>query len=283
MISILSKIVKLNNLNIVGVTRNDDGEIFNLLSIKKKRDTIEIVTMYSYLSFKDLIKNCNAKLPLLLVIDGKGILNKKIDFSNEIDINWQKNIDFTTIFHTSFNSLNCNFISFCRKNIVDEISARFQQTGLQIVDIYIGSFLGSFLENSIKSNEITSGDLLLEFDNNQLVDFKKQNFVIKNKTYTIGKDTISTLILPLYGVLIHFFLKQKEVTKTKVESIKVEEIIYKKAFNTFGVFMLVGFLVALLLSYFLIQYYGNKNNELNLQNVYSNQSYLKILNPLHFF
>ena len=277
MISILSKIVKLNSLNIVGVIRNDDGETFNLLSVKKKNDTIEIVTMYSYLSFKDLIKNSNTKLPFLLVIDGKGVLNKKIDSNNEIDINWQKNIDFTTIVHTTFKSDNYNFISFCRKNIVDETIVRFQQNSLQVVDIYIGSFLGLFLQNSIKSNEIVSGELLLEFDNNQLVDFKKQNELVKNKTYKIGKETISTLILPLYGVLIHFFLKQKEITKTKNESLNVEEIIYKKAFNSFGVIMLVGFLIALLSSYLSIQYYGNKNNELNLQNVYSNQSYQKIL------
>ena len=41
--------------------------------------------------------------------------------------------------------------------------------------------------------------------------------------------------------------------------------------------MLVGFLSSLLLSYLLIQYYGSKNAELNLQNVYSSQSYQLIL------
>ena len=44
MIAFLSKIITLTNLNIVGVIRNDGGETYNLLSVKKKRDKIDIVT-----------------------------------------------------------------------------------------------------------------------------------------------------------------------------------------------------------------------------------------------
>lgn len=42
--------------------------------------------------------------------------------------------------------------------------------------------------------------------------------------------------------------------------------------------MLGGFLVALLASYLLLQYYNTKNQELNVQQVYSNKSYETILN-----
>lgn len=278
MIAFLSKIITLTNLNIVGVIRNDGGETYNLLSVKKKRDKIDIVTNLSFTNFSDLWRNIDTKLPIILVVDGKGVLNKKIDVNNEIDINWQKNIDFSTIYHTSYKSNNLNFISFCRKNNVDEIILKFQKKNLQLADVYVGSFLGSLIQNTIKKNEIVSGDLLLEFDNNQLIDFKKQNESIKTETYKIGNDNILSTILPLYGVIIHFFLKQKEVTKSKNDSLNVEEIVYKKAFNVFGIVMLVGFLATLLLSFILIQYYNSENNELKMQNVYSNQSYQKILN-----
>jgi hypothetical protein len=77
--------------------------------------------------------------------------------------------------------------------------------------------------------------------------------------------------------IIHFFVKQKEVSKTINPSLNSEELIYKKAFNLLGAIILCSFLGLLLISYFLIQYYGTKNSELNLQTVYSNQSYQLIL------
>ncbi|TRW97024.1 PilN domain-containing protein [Flavobacterium gawalongense] len=277
MITFLSKIIKLNNLHVIGVIKKDDDESYNVLTVKKKGQKIDIVTMASYNTVEGLSKNIDTKLPIILVVDGKGVLNKEINFNNEADVSWQKNIDYKSIYHTSLKGSNSSFISFCRKNIVDDTIIKFQKKGFQVVDIYIGSFLSALLFTSIKNETIISNDLFLEFDNEKLTGFTKQTESIKKEQYTIGEETISSSFLPLYGTLIHFFIQPKEVSKTKNETLNVEEIIYKKAFNVFGVAMLIGFLTTLLVSYLLIQHYGSKNAELNLQNVYSNQSYQLIL------
>ena len=277
MIIFLSKIVKLNNIHIVGVISNDNEENYNVLTVKKKGNKIDIVTAVSFNTFEEFKKTMDPKLPIIIVVDGKGVLNKEIDFSNEADVNWQKNIDFTAIYHTSLKGFSSNFISFCRKNGVEETITKFQKNGFQIVDIYIGSFLSGLLYNTIKKETISSNELLLNFENGKLVKFTKQTEPIKQEQYSIGKEIVSSVFLPLYGALIHFFLQPKEVSKTKNDTLNEDEIIYKKAFNLLGVTMLVGFFMALLASYLLIQYYGSKNGELNLQNVYSNQSYQIIL------
>ncbi|WP_300570371.1 hypothetical protein [Flavobacterium sp.] len=277
MITYLSKIIKLNNINVVGVIKKENDESFIVLTIKKNGSKIDIVSKRKFETFDDFKSKIDNKLPILLVVDGKGVLNKEIDFSNEADVNWQKNIDFNTIYYTSLKTESSSFISFCRKNSVDETITKFQKNSLQIIDIYIGSFLSALMYNSIQKETIVSGDLLLGFENNKLSSFEKQSEATKKEKYTIGKDVIYSYELPLYGALLHFFIKPKEVSKTKSETLNVEEIIYKKAFNFFGAAMLVGFLFSLLMSYVLIQYYGSKNAELNLQNVYSNQSYQKIL------
>lgn len=277
MITLLSKILKLNNLHIVGVINKDNGENYNVLTVKKKGNKIDIVNAVSFNTFEELKKTIDAKLPIIIVVDGKGILNKEIDFNNEVDVNWQKNIDFTAIYHTSLKGFSSDFISFCRKKGVEETIIKFQKNGYQIVDIYIGSFLSALLYNTIKKETISSNELLLYFENGKLVKFTKPIVPIKIEQYNIGKETVSSVFLPLYGALIHFFIRPKEVSKTKNDALNEEEIIYKKAFNILGITMLVGFLSALLASYLLIQYYGSKNGELNLQNVYSNQSYQIIL------
>ena len=80
MITFLSKIIKLNNLNVIGIIRNEDEEIYNVLTVKKKGNKIDIVSTQSFDNFEKIAKNIDLKIPVILAIDGKGILNKEIDF-----------------------------------------------------------------------------------------------------------------------------------------------------------------------------------------------------------
>ncbi|WP_029273353.1 hypothetical protein [Flavobacterium sp. KJJ] len=276
MLATLSKFIKLNDINVVGVIKKEDYEIYNLLTIKKKANKISIVSKQSFESFEELSKTADKKTPLLIVIEGKGVLNKEINFENEADVNWQKNIDYNAIYYTDLKGLKSNFISFCRKNIVEEIISKFQKNGFQIVDVYIGSFLAALLNNVLKKEILFSNDLRLEFENDKILSFAKQSETEKTE-YKIGEENVSSTFLPLYGAIIHFFVKPKEVSKTINPTLSSEELIYKKSFEFLGAAILIGFLISLMASYFMIQYYGTKNSELNLQTVYSNQSYQLIL------
>ncbi|WP_343696895.1 hypothetical protein [Flavobacterium sp.] len=278
MFNTLSKFIKINDLNVVGVIKKEDYEIYNLLTIKKKANKISIGAKLTFENFESLTKTIDKKLPVLIVVDGKGVLNKEIDFENETDLNWQKNIDYNAIYYTDIKGLKSNFISFCRKNIIEESISSFQKNGFQVIDVYVGSFLSALLNSALKKDVLFSSDLKLEFQDEKLISFSKQNENVQSVNYQIGEDTVSSSFLPLYGSVVHFFIKQKEVSKTVNPSLNSEELVYKKAFNILGLVMLCGFLGSLLISYFLIQYYGTKNSELNLQTVYSNQSYQLILN-----
>ncbi|PXY41152.1 hypothetical protein DMB65_09360 [Flavobacterium cheongpyeongense] len=277
MLATLSKFIKINDLNVVGVIKKEDYDIYNLLTIKKKANKISIVDKQTFETLEELSRAADKKLPLLIVVEGKGVLNKEIDYNNETDVNWQKNIDHNAIYFTDLKGLKSNFISFCRKNIVEETISKFQKKGFQVIDVYIGSFLSALLNNVLKKDTLFSNDLRLEFENERLLSFSKQNEEVKTINYKIADETVSNTFLPLYGAIIHFFVKPKEVSKTTNSTLNSEELIYKKAFGYFGVAILAGFLTTLLISYFMIQYYGTKNSELNLQTVYSNQSYQLIL------
>ncbi len=276
MINYLSKIIKLTKLQIVGFIKKEDEEIFNVLTVHKKGNKINILSALTYNSYEDFIKNADSKLPLLLVIDGKGVLNKRIDFKNTDDVNWSKTIDLKTIYYTSFKNDNFNFMSFCRESMAHEIITKIKHNNFYIIDIYVGSFLSGLLYGYLNKQSVTSGELTLEFDNEKLVNFNRKTDFYKTEKYTIGEDVISSAFLPLYGVLLHFYVKPKDVSKSENASLEIEEIIYKKAFTIFGTAMLIVFLITLSISYFSIQYYGTKNAELNLQNVYSGQSHKQV-------
>jgi hypothetical protein len=276
MIQYLSKIIKLNNLHVVSVIKKDDDVHYHVLTIKKKGSSIDIVSTNTFKKLGELNRNLDLKLPILLLVDGKGVLNKEINFNKEDDIAWQKNIDFSTIYYTSYKTQHSSFISFCRKDIVEEVILNFQKKGFQVIDVYLGSFLAALLQGSIKKDSIISSDLILQFEADQLISFTKKAPPQK-ESYSIGKDIISSDSIALYGALVHFFVKPVAVTKSKNDDLNVDEIIYKKAFQVLGMTMIVGFFISLLVSYFMIQHYASKNAELKLQDVYSNQSYQRIL------
>jgi Tfp pilus assembly protein PilN len=277
MISILSKIIKINKLHVIGIIRNENEELYHVLTVRKKGNKVMIVSMSSFNEFEDLKKNIDHNLPLLLFIDGKGVLNKAVDFNNEADIIWYKNIDLNSIYHTSLKGLSIDFISFSRKNIITDTITKFKQNNFQIIDIYLGSFISAILINSLKKETIISNDLVLEFKNDKLLSFVKQADFSKKENYIIGNETITNTYLPLYAAVIDFFVQSNEILKTKVEILNPDEIIYKKAFKYFGITILIGFLTSLLVSFILIQYYSSKNAELTIQNIYTDKNYQRTL------
>lgn len=275
MIAYLSKIIRFNRINVVGVFKEEDTTNYTVLQIKRKNNKVSVIARRNFTSIEKLNEKLDKKTPVLILLDGKGILNKQININNDSDISWQKNIDYDNIYYTSFKSDNYTFISFCRKTIVDENITVFQKNKFQILDIYIGSFQGALLHNSIKENSIISGDLELTFNNGALISFTKLN-PSTSKSYNLDNDWINNKELALYGSLLHFFVKPDNIEKTNNSALNIEEIIYKKAFNFLGVTMLVGFLASLFVSYLLIRFYGSENAELNMKNMFSNQSYHKI-------
>lgn len=272
----LSNILKINKLNVVGVSREDGNEYFSVMTVKKNKDAVEIMSLSSYESMEDFTKNIDTKLPVILVVNGKGILNREVNFDNEADLSWHKNIDHSSIYFTSLKTSKSSFMSFCRKNIIDDYKDIFTASKITILDVYLGTFLAALLYAQIKNDTIISGAISLHFEEGVLIGFSKK-MEGDNRKYQFGSDSISSDILPLYGVLLHFYMPQNEVSKTATDKLIAEEIVYKKIFNFFGIFFLVGFFSCLLISYFLTGFYLSKNTDLNLENVYSAQSHEMIL------
>ncbi|WP_445712023.1 hypothetical protein [Flavobacterium sp.] len=276
MLNFLSKIFKINSIQVVGIYQETDSERYTLLTFKKEKNQLKLIENKSFISKKTFLENIDLKLPIVLAIDGKGVLNKKIDSTSDIDLAWQKNIDFNTIYHTSYTLKNNTFISFCRKNIADEWLSLFESKKAQIIDAYIGSFLSVLLADNLSSPVVYSADLALVLEQNEIVNFSKPE-AIPSANYKIGEHSVSNFALPLYGIGLNYFVQNDSISKSEFNNNSIDEVVYRKAFSTFGLIMLVGFLITLLASYLSIQYYSEKNAALNIQNVYSNKAYQQIV------
>ncbi|MEL1244917.1 hypothetical protein AAEO56_11635 [Flavobacterium sp. DGU11] len=272
MLSVLSKIIKFNTLLIVGVYNSDEKSTYYTLVIKKKGSLLNIISSSVYEDFDEMQQHIDKKLPALLLIDGKGVLSKKIDLNNETDLNWRKNIDFGLMYHLDYATPSAVFLSFSRKQHVDEIVESFGSKGIQVIDCYLGPLVAGLLLPSIGENTVYANNSVLQHDGPELYDIVRQTDAVKHD-YTFGDKKISQYHLPLYGAAVHFFLKPGQISKVTPDRINAEEILYKKSFNYFGTGMLIFFLASLLTSYMLIQYYSAKNINLNEENVFTKQTY----------
>jgi len=276
---LLNKIVNINALNLIGVFRNNDGDSFFLLKIKKKKSQLDIIEKLVFSDIENLKSKLDSKVPSILLFDGKGVLNKKIGLKSETDTEWLKNLDYKSIHYTSYNTQECQFLSFCRATVLDELIALFYKNEIQIIDFYIGGLTAVLVNILLDKSKLLSNETFLEFDNNTLSTISKPDSERKTENYTIGTTLISNFELPLYGAAINFYVNQSSIVKSQSVLIDSEEVIYKKAFEKLGIIILVGFFCLLLASYGLIQYLNYKNATLNLENSYSNKAY-SVINDL---
>lgn len=275
MIGILSKIVKYNTVNVIGVFRTESGDRYYCLTVKKNANSLDVLATAVYNTIDELLEKTAKKYPLIVSFDGKGVLNKKIDLKNEGDAVWKKNIEYNTIYFVSYTTPDIEIMSFCRRQPVDDILALLTQKGFNVIDFFVGPLLSFLLHPVVKADTVFSNGSVLEITGGQLTNVSKNNDAPQLQ-YTFGQTKLSAYHLPLYGNAVCFFLQPKEILKSGTETLNQEEAVYKKAFNYLGIAMLVLFFSALLGSYIAIQYFSAENVALNQKNIYSSQTYRQI-------
>ena len=121
--------------------------VFNLLVFKKERSKVKTEVSHTGIDFETIKKVLSAKIPVSLVINGKGIIHKKVSVSDKED--------FPSLLHKVFPNANPSefyvqntpadnssnaFVSIIRKNIADDIIAQFSNSGFYIVSCLMGPF-----------------------------------------------------------------------------------------------------------------------------------------------
>lgn len=276
MVNILSKIVKSNKIQVVGIYEDSESLKIHVLILKKDKNKLVILDRKYHESYESFERSLNISLPVIFCYDGKKVLNKKVSLENEIDLNWNKNLDLNAIYFSKNITEKNIFISFCRKDVVDFWINKIISSKLQIIDFYIGSLTAFVLSSVINEELFISNKTELEIRNSELFDLRKVELFDK-QVYKIGDSNLNNFEISIYSAGLIYFTNNKEFEKSTIENLDEEEIIYKQAFNYFGIFILGLFFTTLLISYILTQFYLSRNAELNVENLYSNKSYQEII------
>ncbi|MFP9100752.1 PilN domain-containing protein [Flavobacterium sp. RHBU_24] len=275
---IINKLFQINALTVLGIFRdtNDTDSTFSTLQVVKRKDKLIVIAKNVFPTFEAAIKGIDIKNPVIVVFDGKGVLNKKIDNKSEQDIAWKNNIDLNTIYLTTYLTDGVEFISFARKTFIDEFLNTLAKNKVEIIDLHIGPLAAVVMKNVLGKNSYISNTTLLEFTDDKLVHLEKVLPGDLLPHYNISELELSSSQLLLYSCAVKYYIEVPEIEKSVPASINAEEVVYKKAFNKLAIVMLAFVFTLLIISYSCIQYYLSKNAALNEQNLYSTRTFNEI-------
>src|SRR3989344_4284910 len=265
----------------------DGAYDINVVSLKKNKS--QVLTENKISGITDIVSlstKLDSKSPVVLVINGKGIIHKKVATAendslaavlNKVLPN--ANADDFYIQEQEINSSQ-NYISVVRKSSIDELLDELKKNNItNIVSCNVGPFLINNILGLIDKNIISSE--FLSFSNYKLLIREDKINEVQNSDnlesapIKVGDDFIEGKLLIPFAAALSYFIGMSEgfVNSDKIDSIK-DDFKQKQKFQLFGWSLLIGTFVVLLVNYFVFNHYWEKSTEMNSKLVL-NQSALK--------
>lgn len=278
--NILNRLTQGNAVTGLEVVFAEDGNTYvNVIELVRRKDNIEIIKTVKNLSFdfETLKNNVSTKLPVVLVLSGKGIVNKKIGHGvDETD---------TTIFSKAFPNIKQSdfsvqysyiddvhsFLSLARQDMVHDMLNKFKQNGFSVIKLYLGIFPINFsipLLNNIPNQDgfvICTNNYELVIKNGFIESIQSSTNKPKSNNIAIGLENINSENLVSYSAALSYFMgdiSQVRLVESMVNK-NGEEFKEKNLFQTMGKLMLACLISILLVNYFLFNYYYTKKNDLS--------------------
>lgn len=258
------------------------GQHFSLSHLKVKKGEVELLHSKSADELPVLLDGIDQKVPCFLLLSGKKILSKNVDYSGDLDTELlirqaYPNIDLDeVIYQAQIRDEGSVNLALTRKNIVDEIVGEFENLGYRIIDFHLG--LQTTL-SLIKASKLKSPAQLGRYSidvESETIDERKELSI--EKVNLFGEQIESQTALS-------FLLGLKQLSG-KVYASSSPLINYNRKdwkFQQYYRFLLLGsaltLLIALLISFLMWTDYDAKNKVLATATV-SYDDQLKLLEDL---
>ena len=216
----------------------DGNYEYDFVLLKKKKNKLIIDKKASGITdLKNALSQIPTGIPVYLIIDGKGVIHKKINLlnkENESSILSQilPNANPDEFFLQLTHAGSLKFVSLVRIKIISELIALLKECNFQIVDVSLGPFginrIYLFLENK---NLIDAGGYQLFFENGSVSDFLKKENRNTNHEYLIGNEKLDEKYLVSFaGGFAYLFQMRTNPQHIPCSSKRQMNIIIKKYF-----------------------------------------------------
>jgi Tfp pilus assembly protein PilN len=250
---------------------------YNLLSLKKKKNALEIVQKEQYQDQDSLFLALKGIKHVFLVINNEQVLTKDVTSHHIAKESTVKvafpNITLDDFYYGVLDHGTSSLVSICRKEAVESILDEFQNKGISIIQFSLGDTNFSKLLPFLNDFNFYTSRGLFEVNNGEVIHWKKSEET--TKTYEVnGLLVESHHLLPLAGV-ISYCSGLETSQEDSIQRGLVQEFNQKRIFQL-GTRLGLGFLLVLLLiNFFVFSSYRNQkaalSDELSMNEVYKKQ------------
>lgn len=255
-----------------------EGEYyFNLVVLKKNKNQVNIHLQKENIDSTEQLKVLlDAEWPIVLLINGRGIIHKKANASsteqptallNKVLPN--ANATEFTVQTTKLNEQEV-FVSVIRNAVLEDLINTLKQKGIsEICNCVLGPFLINgiipLLESKIiETGIITAGNFQLPLLNNQVTDLIVTETTSNN--YTIGTNKVSGNSILAFSAAISYFTNY---TSSSIHSDFInqltEEFKQKQKFLFRSKALIAASFVILLINYLFFNHYWTSTTEMTSQ------------------
>ena len=250
----------INKIAAISVKMKDDTIVYSYQILKLKKGEIEFIKSENGITeLRSLIKKIGNKIPIVLHIQGKGILNRVVDNKENYRHALLMNARLDDFYFTDFIEEEKVYSSVIRKDAVQEILALFAEKHVEVISFCTGPFIAASLAPYIKRNNLTVDSTLIELKDNKIVKFEKADE--NNQRTLLGEESISHDMLGAVSLGSNYFNPSPQVVLPEEEVVYVrnfKEAKNKNVFYRFATMMVAFFFLVLLGNYFYLEYINSK-------------------------
>jgi Tfp pilus assembly protein PilN len=256
----------------------DGNYQLHLVTLKKQKSILlPEIQREALSSFNEVQQLLDSKTPLILIINGKGIVHRKISSSendtpaillNKLLPNAQ--VEDFVIQKTPVNTTEI-FVSVIRLNVLTDLIQELVKNNLTgITACFLGPFvittLLPLLNNDLIINErLSISNFHLQIREQQITNIETITDPF-HEHLQIGNDLLpQQLVIAFAGALSYFTGNTNDVFNSVLINEIKEEFSQKQKFELRGWVLLVATFVILIINYFVFNNYWNENKEMNAQ------------------
>lgn len=253
------------------IWNSDEDYMLNVIELRSKGNEVNIVNNYESLkSFDDLSDKISKDIPVLLNIDGKGLIIKSIQLGNK-----NRMLNNDEIIHQAFPNLSekdfyiqkvvvenqSGYLTVARKEFINKILNLFINKGFIIYNVSLGPFVLGQFERLLQLYPRV-------YTNNGWIDLRDGKFIafgyhndFYNVDYKFGDDTVNNKVLLAYVIGLCFFINKEAFIDSVELNNRRKEFIYKSAIRYSLVGTVFLLFIVLLFNFMLFNQVNKKLSE----------------------
>ena len=243
---------------------------------KEKSSLLTVIQKSGIKNIEEAAAAMDGKLPLILVLNGKGIIHKKVSISeqdtpatllNKVLPN--ANLQDFCVQQTTLSASEA-FVSVIRASVLNDVANELNACGLKaIVSCFLGPFtvnnlLGIIDQSGIDNEMLSTGRLQLQIREQQITEVQAAGESAMTVPVKVGDDKIPAQELIAFAAAMSYFVSGSEgILNSGTIGLLKEEYTQQRKFEFRGWGFLISVFILLLINYFVFNNYWTKSNGMN--------------------